>query len=135
MKITFPFEEGKSSIVGKIARPVAHIDFFSIRSNVPQPVTLILDSGADYTLLPRFLASPLEVDLLRDTRKIHTRGVGGDARVYFLKKKINIKVGSVISEIHIGFFNSNSVPPLLGRLDFFDQFRILFENRRTTVSS
>ena len=44
---------------------------------------MIVDTGADYTLLPRFLAPVLGIDLNKDCQKLKTSGVGGEERVFF----------------------------------------------------
>jgi predicted aspartyl protease len=135
VKVSFPFEEGKSSIVGKIRRPVANVEFLHFKEKIWQPVSLIVDSGADYTLLPKFLAEPLGIDLRKDTTAVQTQGVGGNQEVYFIKHKMAVRLGKNQIQIRFGILNSNHVPPLLGRLDIFESFRITFYRSRTIFSS
>lgn len=77
MSITFKFEKAHSRIFGAIHRPVAVVEFQSRRSKKWTKVKVLVDSGADYTLLPWFLAEDLEIDPEKDCDLFETRGVGG----------------------------------------------------------
>lgn len=132
MSITFSFKEYNSPIFGKIKRPIAQVSFQHQKDGSWQPVTILIDTGADYTLLPRFLASPLGVNLLNDCKIISTQGVGGESKVYLLKKKIKVKLGNFSREIPIGFLTEDYIPPLLGRKEFFETFRVIFEEFSTS---
>lgn len=132
MSVTFPFKEYPSSVFGKMRRPVAQVSFQHKIDKSWQPVTMLVDTGADYTLLPRFLASTLGVVLSRDCRVIHTSGVGGASRVYMLKKKIDVKIGNYTREVPVGFLASDDIPPLLGREKFLETFKVTLEKFSTT---
>ena len=127
MPISFRFKEEKSPIFGKIHRPVAEVFFKEKLHNLWQPVTMIVDTGADYTLLPLFLAEELGVDVVKDCQTIMTQGVGGTGRVYLLKNKIEARIGDLMRQIPIGFLDSDYIPPLLGRQEFFETFKVVFE--------
>jgi len=88
---------------------------------------MLVDSGADYTLLPYFLAYPLGINLITDCKIIHTQGVGGISKVYLFKKKIKVKLGEFRRQIPIGFLSNDYIPPLLGRQEFFETFRVVFD--------
>lgn len=89
---------------------------------------MIVDTGADYTLLPRFMASILGIDLEKDCRIFKTLGVGGEERVYFLPK-IKAKLGDWERTIPIGFLERNEIPPLMGRHQFFETFETNFSSK------
>ena len=93
---------------------------------------MIIDTGADYTLLPRFLASLLGIDFAKDCRIIDTQGVGGSSRVYLFKDKIKVRIGDFHRQIPLGFLDNDYIPPLLGRHEFFETFRVVFEKFNTT---
>lgn len=86
MALKFSFKKEKSSILGTIYRPVAKILFWSQSDKSWLAVRMIVDTGADYTLLPRFMANDLGVNLETDCKVFNTYGVGGGERVYFLSK-------------------------------------------------
>lgn len=127
MSVTFKFKEYPSSIFGVTRRPVAQVSFQHKNKIRWLPVTMLVDSGADYTLLPFFLAYPLGINLITDCKVIHTKGVGGTSKVYLLKKKIKVKLGEFKREIPIGFLSNDYIPPLLGRQEFFETFKVVFD--------
>lgn len=131
MSIAFKFKEYNSSIFGIVRRPIAEV-FFHTKDKSWQPITMIVDTGADYTLLPKFLAESLGINLSKDCKIIITQGVGGNSQVYLLKNKIQARIGKYERKIPLGFLNNDSVPPLLGRQDFFETFKVLFNKFEVT---
>lgn len=127
MSVTFKFKEYNSNIFGSVSRPIAEVFFQHQQDKSWQGVTMLVDTGADYTLLPHFLAQLLGINLITDCKPIHTQGVGGTSKVYLLKKKITVKLGEAKREIPVGFLSSDYVPPLLGRQEFFESFKVVFE--------
>lgn len=106
-------------------------NFYNAEEEVFQPITLVVDTGADYTVLPKFFAPLLGVNLEKECRKIKTQGVGGYQLVYFVKNKVVVKLGEYERKVPLGFLNSNDIPPLLGRHEFFETFRVVFEKFQT----
>lgn len=88
---------------------------------------MIVDTGADYTLLPRFMADKLGTNLEKDCKVFTTFGIGGGERVYFLPN-INVKFGNWKRVIPVGFLERNEIPPLLGRHLFLETFETLFSS-------
>lgn len=132
MSITFKFKDYPSNIFGITRRPVAEV-YFQHKNNIRWlPITMVVDSGADYTLLPEFLASSLGISLSKDCRLIGTRGVGGESTVYLLKRNIKARLGEYERTVPLGFLDNNRVPPLLGRQEFLETFRVTFEKFQVT---
>lgn len=127
MAISFQFREYPSAIFGKARRPLASVLFQNQLDKSWKPVTMVVDTGADYTLLPRFLTEELGINLKRDCKVIETQGVGGTSRTYLLKKKISVRLGDYKREIPVGFLNNDYIPPLLGRQEFLETFKVVFE--------
>lgn len=132
MATIFRFKEYNSGIFGKIRRPVAQVKFQNQKDNTWQPIEMLVDTGADYTLLPQFLAPILGISIYKDCKNISTQGVGGQSKVYFLKSKIKVKLGNINREVPVGFLENDSVPPLLGRQEFLETFKVVFEKFTTT---
>lgn len=120
--------------MGKIYRPVAQVFFWSKIDKKWMEVWMIIDTGADYTLLPRFMASNLGVNLEKDCRIFTTYGIGGGERVYFLPK-MKVKLGSWERVIPVGFLERNEIPPLMGRHLFLETFETLFSSNHTVSFS
>lgn len=133
MALKFPFEEEKSSIFGKVYRPVAPVYFWSEKIKNWVEILTVVDTGADYTLLPRHMADSLGVDLKNDCQKLETAGVGGTQRVYLLRSW-KIKLGKWEKRAPVGFLDSDNVPPLLGRQDLLEDFRVVFEKHQVSFS-
>lgn len=134
MQIGFPFEIQETSNFGVIRRPVVDVNFWSKDLKAWVPVKMIVDTGADYTLLPLWLYSKLGVDIKKDCNHFYTSGVGGKRMVYVLKGLWKIKLGDWESNIRLGFLNDNFVPPLLGRLDCLEKIKVCFENFKTVFT-
>lgn len=122
MDVRFPFEdEGKSSF-GHIYRPVAKISLTSPTVDISINVWMIVDTGADYTIIPRHFATKLRISLETDCVKDTTVGVGGTQTIYFCKKRITATLGPFKRNIPLAFFDTSEVPALLGRLGFLETF-------------
>lgn len=134
MALKFSFKKEKSLILGNIYRPVARVFFWSANINNWMAVRMIVDTGADYTLLPRFMANRLGVDLEKDCKVFTTYGIGGGERVYFLAK-IKVRLGNWERIIPIGFLERNEIPPLMGRHLFLETFETLFSSDHTVAFS
>lgn len=134
MALTFRFDKDFSPILGEIRRPVAQVFFNSLKTKKWYEVWMIVDTGADYTLLPKYYSQRLGVNLNKDCKTFGTIGIGGEEKVYFLKS-IKVKLGSWPRKIPIGFLDRDEIPPLMGRHLFFETFEALFSsNHRLTFS-
>lgn len=128
MKATFIFRKIQSDIFGWIYRSYAEVTFYG-KHNRPRIITMVVDTGADYTILPRREAAILGYDLSQDCVAQTTFGVGGPQTVYLLKRTEIELVGTKIT-IPVGFLDSNDVPPLLGRHQFMELFKTCFSDHR-----
>lgn len=133
MALSFSFRKEFSPIFGSIYRPVAQVFFWS-KANYWSECWMVVDSGADYTLLPRYMSDDLKVNLKKDCQKLMTFGVGGGSTVYHLAK-IKARLGNWERNIPIGFVDSNEVPPLLGRHQFMETFETIFKNHKVSFNN
>ena len=131
MEVSFAFEKRPSTIFGTVYRPVASVSFWSKNAYTWSEILLVVDSGADYTILPRYWAGNLGIDLEKEAVLYKTSGVGGEAKTYFIKSW-KIKLGEREMSIPLGFLDQDNVPPLLGRQDFLETIKVVF-NRHTTT--
>lgn len=133
MKISFPYEEKPSSIFKTVKRPIAKVDFWSEKESSWIEYDLLVDTGADYTLLPSYIAFELGVNLERDCQQLLTKGVGGTEKVYFLKKGLKVRIGNKEKIIPVGFLKREGIPPLLGRESCLNDFDVRFFEFTTTL--
>lgn len=82
---------------------MATVDLWSARFKKWVSYSMIVDTGADYTLLPLSDAADLGVDLEKDCRSFATRGIGGTETVYLLRRRMKAKIGDFTRNIPIGF--------------------------------
>lgn len=135
MVINFSFEKSRSKIFGDIWRPIAKVVFTSPRNlDIKQEIWLIVDSGADYTILPRYMGIDLKINFETDCTLFYTLGIGGTEKV-FLLPKIEVKLGEFIRTIPVGFLDRNEVPPLLGRHLFMETLETYFASNHITYFS
>ena len=130
MKATFPFEYITANFFGKIYRPYATVYVLNKNTGIYIKRTLIVDTGADFTLFPRINASVFGINIDKETKKSQTFGVGGKETV-FLYKGLAIKIGEVKLKIPVGFIDRNDVPALLGRQQFMELFKVKLEDLKT----
>lgn len=132
MEITFPFEEQETKIFDKMKRPVAEVLFWSEKLQNWVPVKMVVDTGADYTLLPSWLAEKLGIKLGSDCKAFFTVGVGGSQRAYISKKNWRVKLKNWEGKITLGFITDHNIPPLLGRRNFLEKLEVIFKDYKTT---
>lgn len=133
MKVTFPYESEHSYIFGMVKRPIANVSFWSQGKNKWLNYTMVVDTGADYTLLPYSASEDLEVNLGKEAKKFKTFGIGGSEIVY-LVKKFKIRIGDHELFIPVGFLSRDDIPPLLGREKCLNYFKVLFSNFITSFN-
>ncbi len=131
MAVKSPHNPVSSALFGIIYRPTIKVKFKVRGSKNWLDVSMIVDTGADYTILPKWLANDLNVDLKADCERHITGGIGGSETV-FLLRRMTVRVGQWIGVVPVGFLTHDDVPPLLGRQNFSEKFRLILENYTTT---
>lgn len=129
-EIQFNFEKATSSIFGSVFRPIALVYFYAEKTNIWIPVWGIVDSGADYTILPKGYAGKLGIDIVKDCEEHVTFGIGGEEKSKIFKKGI-LRIGNWKKKAPIGFLDSNDIPPLFGRQGFLETFEVILKNHKT----
>lgn len=90
----------------------------------------LVDSGADATSLPLSLAEELGISFAR-RKKVTMGGVEGKGVVAYPGE---VKIRIAEEEIKVRcFFIESEIMPLLGRMDIFDQFNLIFDNRNQEI--
>ncbi|MBI4670613.1 MAG: retropepsin-like domain-containing protein [Chloroflexi bacterium] len=128
MPLTFRFQEIPSHSFGRIYRPVAVVEFEHKTDAFWLPIRMIVDTGADFSILPRSFALPLGVDLA-DCELQQTQGIGGNANLFLYRGQM-ARMGKYTRKIPIGFLDQEAGPALLGRHEFFETFRVIFAERQ-----
>ena len=130
MALIFQYEKKQSSIFKEVFRPVAQVFLYSEVKKIWYEIWMIIDTGADYTLLPKYLAERLKINLKKECQLFKTAGIGGEEKVY-LKKNLKVKIGNWERVVPVGFLDKENIPPLLGRQEFLETFEVLFSSNHT----
>jgi len=131
MDVKFDFEYGGKSYFGEVFRPVAKVSFKSPHRSIWSDVWMVVDTGADFTILPRYISRDLGISLEKECILDSTVGVGGKQKIYLYKAKIIAKIGNVLRKVPLAFFDGDEVPALLGRLGFLETFDVEFLKNHT----
>jgi hypothetical protein len=126
-RYVFPYRREYSTLVGEIYRPTV-IVFLQAKNKRWVGFTLYADSGADVTLLPKSACEGLGYDLEAGELG-HVGGITrGRIKVYV--HEISMRLGEEILRVKIAFAQTENVPPLLGRTDVFDHFKVCYDNKQ-----
>ena len=126
MRVPFRFI-GRTSL-GQIWRPYVVVNALTRDGSEWIPIEMIVDTGADYTLLPKRYADIIGIDVNVDCRPETTVGVGGVETVH-LYESLRLKVGKWESRVPMGFLERHDVPALMGRLGCIEAMRVCFGKR------
>jgi len=105
--------------------PMANVEIISTERKYS--CEMLVDSGADITLIPRSLGEFLGLSF-EGKKILELRGIGEGAIPYVIEK-IKIKIGKYEFESRIGISMVEEIPLILGRLDIFDNFNIEFKQK------
>ena len=123
----FPCRREFSTLVGEIYRPVATI-YLQAKNERWRGFTLYADSGADITLLPKSACKGLGYKL-KTGKSGYVGGITrGKIKVYV--HELNTKLGEETFKTRIAFAQTENIPPLLGRTDIFDHFKVCYNNKQ-----
>ena len=126
--ITFKYQKEKSDL-GLIYRPVANVLLET--NDLKLEIPMYIDSGADVTLIPLKLGEAL--GFRQDSAQIREiRGIAG-AGVPYILREVKLTIGNTKFPARIAWALIEAVPPLLGRLDVFEKFRIIFDEEKKII--
>lgn len=129
--IKFRYRKESSIITGTVLRPVADIILEANHTKVE--VALYIDSGADITMIPLELGKALRFKQYPDDEIREIKGVSGSGVPYILKSA-NIFLNGKKLKIRLAWALIEEVPLLLGRMDIFNKFEIIFNETKELVT-
>lgn len=124
--IRFRYRKERGSL-GKIARPVANVILEN--DGLQVETSMYIDSGADVTMIPLRFGKALGLKQTSSDTIRELRGISGSGIPYILKEIILILNGEKLAA-RVAWAFVEEVPLLLGRLDIFNQFQIIFDERK-----
>lgn len=121
MRKCFKFAKETSSSLGIVYRPIAKVGLKDANGDLFE-LSMLVDSGADITILSRRIGDIMGIDVETGEEKIF-RGIVGEMIAYV--HKIPLFINGKEIETRVAFALSE-VPNLIGRLDIFKNFEINF---------
>jgi predicted aspartyl protease len=97
-----------------------------------QRIDFLLDTGADFSMLPAHIAEWLDIDLA-SCSKDRSYGIEGGKGITVWLGKIQVKICQYELEIRCLFSENQSCPYILGRADIFSQFNLFFDNKNKKI--
>jgi hypothetical protein len=121
LKSCFEFTEEISSGLGAVYRPIMKVGLKDADGTIFE-ISMIVDSGADITVLSKRIGDIMGIDVEEGEEKIF-RGIVGELIAYV--HSIPLFIDGKELEVRVAFALAE-VPNLLGRLDIFRNFEINF---------
>lgn len=91
----------------------------------------LIDSGADFTILPIGLINVLNIDI-KSCKEVNFSGVGGEIISGFITK-VTLGIGGHNYLINIVFAEISGAIGILGQLGFFDFFKVVFNLKKKEI--
>lgn len=129
--IKFHYRKEASIITGTVLRPVADVIIESGHNKVE--TAMYIDSGADITMVSLELGKALGFKQSPADEILEIRGVSGSGVPYILKP-VKIFLNGKKLKIRLAWALIEEVPLLLGRMDVFNKFKILFNEYRGLIT-
>ena len=120
--IEFEFEKIRTEKLGEILKPIIPVTIIGPKRNLN--IFMLLDSGADLSLIPYSVGETIGLELDFENRS-EVQGIG-EGSVPYILTKIKLKIEKVEISARVGWALIEEVPFILGRLDLFQKFSIEF---------
>lgn len=129
MSIEFEYRSFLTARLGYIIRPIA---FVRMASQSAAVIELIIDSGADISLVDSAVAEALELEPTAPEELYTIEGVGAGTPVYYRQIEMTIGEYTFPCQIGIVLYSSNMIR-IMGQADVFDRFSIEFRRFEAKV--
>jgi hypothetical protein len=120
--IEFEYKKVLSKKFGEVLKPIIPVALIGAKQIVR--TSMLLDSGADLSMIPYSVGEALGLELDMGNRS-EAQGIG-EGSVPYILNRTRIKFGGVETSIRIGWALIEEIPLILGRLDLFQQFSLEF---------
>ncbi len=128
MSIEFPLLKKHTSL-GEVSFPKIPVSVKTIKGF--QAFPFLLDAGADFTMLPASMQKLLSIEGAALT-PITVYGIERQG-VPCLAAKIHLRIAHVEFDARCVISSSDQTPFILGRMDFFPKFNIVFDNKNEKI--
>jgi len=126
LEIKIPYSPNKSDIFGTIPRPLITIKIFSKIKDTWIPIyDTLADTGADITLIPRYLGEMIVEDITTG-KYIEIKGIVPNAVLTGFIHTLKLKVFHKEFETKVVIADSDDARPIFGRFNGLDFFEATF---------
>ena len=130
--IDFPYIEEKSDIFGIIKRPRMALEIFSkLKREWIVIDEVLVDTGADLTVLPRFIGEMLIEDITTG-KYIEIKGITPGIVLIAFVHTMQTRIDKKELKLSVALADSNAVPSIFGRVDGLDKFNVSFLKGKKT---
>ena len=120
----FSYTEKESRIVGSILKPLINIEIFSKDGLWYGLDEVLVDTGADITLIPKDIGEALVGDIAKG-RKASIKGITPFELTVYIHS-LKVRVANKEFETKVAIAVSDGVPAVLGRFEALDIFKAGF---------
>ena len=121
----FPYIERESRIFGSILKPIIDIEILSEKYGLWCGIeSVLVDTGADITLIPSSIGKGLVDDLYSGT-KAAIKGITPFELIVYIHN-LKVRVANKEFETKVAIADSDDVPAVLGRFEALDIFNARF---------
>lgn len=120
--IVFEFKKAYSIKLGEILKPIIPVKITGPKRSLN--IFMLLDSGADLSLIPYSVGEIIGLDINIENRS-EVHGIGEGSIPYILCQT-QLSIEDAEFPARVGWALIEEVPFILGRLDFFKNFSIDF---------
>jgi hypothetical protein len=133
LEVKIPYSPQESNIFGTISRPLVTIKVYSKIKNVWIPIyDTLADTGADITLLPRYLGEMI-VDDITTGKYIEIKGIVPNAILIGFIHILKLEVYRKEFETKVVIADSDDARPIFGRFNGLDLFEVTFNKGKHVV--
>lgn len=129
--IIFHYKEESLGNRGTIKRPVADVRL-KTKTGFWIEFHPYIDSGADVTMIPLSLGKLLGFEVNDESKIEQIGGIRGGVPVIYTRVSLKIGDEEILSQIAWALIED--VPPLLGRTDIFDTFKVTFDQSQEIIT-
>lgn len=126
----FPFFK-----IGKRPYPFIEVDLYYVdESKRTEGVMCLIDSGADYTVLPKDLGEQLGIDFSELEIVSPPEGIAGKIAVKCYVSPITIRFFGTTITTEVIWIDKKNINPVIGRNGFFDVFDVYFKQSSDKIT-
>ena len=125
-EMKYNYTDQESQIFGRVKRPLIELDAYSHARERWIPLfEVLVDTGADMSVLPRIIGELLVEDITLG-RRVEIRGVAPNSRLVCYIHDLKFRIAEREFNLPVALAESDDVPSLLGRIRGIDIFDVEF---------